>query len=38
MFEKFSNKISRKSVHWKPSYSMRVDERADTHDEADSRF
>ena len=38
MFKKFSNKISRKSAQWKPSYSIRADERADTYDEADSRF
>jgi hypothetical protein len=38
VFEKFCNKMSRKPVHWVPSYSVRADERADRYDEDDSRF
>jgi len=30
--------ISRKSLHWKPSCSMRMDGRVDRHDKANSRF
>jgi len=34
----FQHQISRKSVQWEPSCSMRTDGRTDRYDEANSRF